>query len=119
MLIGGAGADYYDCGDGYDVVVDFNPTKGDTTADNCEVILTHSAYSIDLLCTNNEITGKDYHYKQSSASVNSTEGIMNTSTISNSISSSTLTESPSQLHCSNDDDVSISVNDKLTQLNAE
>ena len=116
VLVGGAGSDYYDCGDGYDVVVDFNPTKGDTTADNCEVILTHSAYSIDLLCTNNEITGKDYHYQQSSASVNSTERIMNTSIISNKSSSSILTESLSYLHCSNDDDVSISLNNNLIQL---
>ena len=116
VLVGGAGSDYYDCGDGYDVVVDFDPTKGDTTADNCEVILTHSAYSIDLLCTNNEITGKDYHYQQSSASVNSTERIMNTSIISNKSSSSILTESLSYLHCSNDDDVSISLNNNLIQL---
>jgi Ca2+-binding RTX toxin-like protein len=72
--IGGAGADYFDCGIGYDVVVDFNPTKGDTTADNCEVMLTHSAYSIDLLCTGNENAGKYYQYQQSSASIDSTEG---------------------------------------------
>lgn len=121
VLIGGKGADYFDCESGYDVIVDFNPTKGDTTADNCEVILTHSAYNIELLCTNNENTGMDYHYQRSSASVNSTEAIMNTSTISHSISSgsgsSILTESLSHLDCNSDDDVSISANDNLTQLN--
>ena len=36
LLKGGDGADYFDCGDGLDVIVDFDPSKGDTHANNCE-----------------------------------------------------------------------------------
>jgi Ca2+-binding RTX toxin-like protein len=39
VLIGGPGANYFDCGDGNDVLIDFNPSKGDTQANNCEVVL--------------------------------------------------------------------------------
>jgi hypothetical protein len=43
LFIGVPGADYFDCGDGQDVVVvHFNPAQGNTHADNCEVILTHN-----------------------------------------------------------------------------
>jgi Ca2+-binding RTX toxin-like protein len=38
ILEGGPGADYFDCGDGQDLIVDFNPLQGDTHADNCEDI---------------------------------------------------------------------------------
>jgi Ca2+-binding RTX toxin-like protein len=39
VLEGGknSGANYFDCGDGYDVIIDFNPAKGDITAGNCEI----------------------------------------------------------------------------------
>jgi Ca2+-binding RTX toxin-like protein len=39
VLKGGenSGANYFDCGDGYDVIIDFNPAKGDVTAGNCEI----------------------------------------------------------------------------------
>jgi Ca2+-binding RTX toxin-like protein len=40
ILIGGPGANYFDCGDGNDVIMDFNSAKGDIQADNCEVVLT-------------------------------------------------------------------------------
>jgi hypothetical protein len=36
ILEGGDGADYFDCGDGLDVIVDFEPGKGDTHTSNCE-----------------------------------------------------------------------------------
>ncbi|MCC2648709.1 MAG: hypothetical protein K0R16_1512 [Nitrososphaeraceae archaeon] len=36
--MGGDGADYFDCGDGLDVIVDFNPAQGDTHTNNCEDI---------------------------------------------------------------------------------
>ncbi len=49
VLIGGPGADFFDCGDGQDTVIDFNPTQGDTHADNCEVILTHNSHDIDFM----------------------------------------------------------------------
>ena len=48
-LYGGPGADFFDCGDGQDTVIDFNPTQGDTHADNCEVILTHNSHDIDFM----------------------------------------------------------------------
>ena len=38
ILEGDSGADYFDCGDNYDVVVDFDPSEGDTHANNCEDI---------------------------------------------------------------------------------
>ena len=37
-LIGGPGKDYFNCGDGQDVIVDFNPSQGDTRTEDCEVI---------------------------------------------------------------------------------
>ena len=39
VSIGGKGANYFDCGDGSDVIVDFDPNKGDTQSGNCEVVL--------------------------------------------------------------------------------
>jgi hypothetical protein len=36
--------------DGYDIVVDFDPKKGDTSADNCEVALTHNSNDIHVFC---------------------------------------------------------------------
>ena len=39
VLIGGPGADYFDCSEGYDIIIDFDPARGDTHADNCEVVL--------------------------------------------------------------------------------
>lgn len=38
-LQGGPGADYFDCGEGVDVIIDFNLTQGDDNAGNCEEIL--------------------------------------------------------------------------------
>jgi hypothetical protein len=39
VLKGGenSGANYFDCGDGLDTIIDFNPAKGDITAGNCEI----------------------------------------------------------------------------------
>ena len=39
VLKGGenSGANYFDCGDGLDVIIDFNPKRGDVTAGNCEI----------------------------------------------------------------------------------
>ena len=39
FLIGGPDADYFDCGDGIDVIMDFNLTQGDDRAGNCEEII--------------------------------------------------------------------------------
>ena len=39
VSIGGKGANYFDCGDGSDVIVDFDPNKGDVQSGNCEVVL--------------------------------------------------------------------------------
>jgi Ca2+-binding RTX toxin-like protein len=38
ILVGELGSDYFDCGDGVDVVIDFNLTEGDDSAGNCEEI---------------------------------------------------------------------------------
>jgi Ca2+-binding RTX toxin-like protein len=38
ILVGEPGSDYFDCGDGVDVVIDFNLTEGDDSAGNCEEI---------------------------------------------------------------------------------
>ncbi|MGC1132995.1 MAG: hypothetical protein WA941_09235 [Nitrososphaeraceae archaeon] len=40
VLIGGPGQDYFDWGDGCDILINFNLSKGDSLADNCEVLLT-------------------------------------------------------------------------------
>jgi Ca2+-binding RTX toxin-like protein len=39
VLKGGenSGANYFDCGEGLDVIIDFNPARGDITAGNCEI----------------------------------------------------------------------------------
>jgi hypothetical protein len=37
-LVGGPGADFFDCGPGLDVVKDFNATEGDVHLANCEII---------------------------------------------------------------------------------
>src|SRR5215203_1923121 len=39
VSIGGKGANYFDCGDGNDVIIDFDPDKGDAQSGNCEVVL--------------------------------------------------------------------------------
>ena len=39
VSIGGKGVNFFDCGDGSDILVDFDPEKGDTQSGNCEVIL--------------------------------------------------------------------------------
>ena len=41
VLEGGPGADFFDCGMGFDTVVDFNPNEGDITNDNCEDVRTN------------------------------------------------------------------------------
>jgi Ca2+-binding RTX toxin-like protein len=38
ILHGGLGADYFDCGDGIDVIIDFNLEQADDNAGNCEEI---------------------------------------------------------------------------------
>jgi Ca2+-binding RTX toxin-like protein len=38
IVIGGPGADYFDCGEGIDVIMDFNLKQGDDRAGNCEEI---------------------------------------------------------------------------------
>ena len=50
VLIGGKSANYFDCSDGYDTIIDFEPLKGDTKAENCEVSLTHNSKNIEFLC---------------------------------------------------------------------
>jgi Ca2+-binding RTX toxin-like protein len=39
VLLGGenSGPNYFDCGDGFDTITDFNLAKGDVTAGNCEI----------------------------------------------------------------------------------
>ena len=39
VLQGGLGADYFDCGDGVDIVIDSNVSEGDDSAGNCEELL--------------------------------------------------------------------------------
>jgi hypothetical protein len=33
---GGQGADYFDCGEGIDMIIDFNLEQGDDSVGNCE-----------------------------------------------------------------------------------
>jgi hypothetical protein len=56
VLIGGKSADYFDCSDGYDTIIDFEPLKGDTKAENCEVSLTHNPNDIEFLCDSGSLT---------------------------------------------------------------
>jgi RTX calcium-binding nonapeptide repeat (4 copies) len=56
ILVGGKGTDYFDCGDGYDTIIDFEPLKGDTKAENCEIALTHNPNDIEFLCDNGSLT---------------------------------------------------------------
>ena len=39
ILVDGSGADYFDCGEGTDVVIDFNISENDENAGNCEEII--------------------------------------------------------------------------------
>ena len=39
VSIGGKGVNFFDCGDGNDIIIDFDPDKGDTQSGNCEVVL--------------------------------------------------------------------------------
>lgn len=39
VSIGGKGVNFFDCGDGNDIIIDFDPSKGDTQSGNCEVVL--------------------------------------------------------------------------------
>ena len=39
ILEGGRGADYFDCGENYDIVVDYDPGDGDILANNCEEVI--------------------------------------------------------------------------------
>lgn len=36
VMWGGSGADHFDCGSGDDIIMDFNPSEGDTKESNCE-----------------------------------------------------------------------------------
>jgi Ca2+-binding RTX toxin-like protein len=38
IMQGGLGADYFDCGEGIDIIIDFNIEEGDDNAGNCEEI---------------------------------------------------------------------------------
>jgi hypothetical protein len=38
ILEGGRGADYFDCGENYDIVLDYDPGDGDILANNCEEV---------------------------------------------------------------------------------
>jgi Ca2+-binding RTX toxin-like protein len=41
VMIGGGGANYFDCGiNGAAVILDFNPSHGDTKASNCKFVIT-------------------------------------------------------------------------------
>jgi hypothetical protein len=42
ILQGGKGADYFDCREGVDIVIDFNLEEGDDNTGNCEEISTSS-----------------------------------------------------------------------------
>jgi RTX calcium-binding nonapeptide repeat (4 copies) len=37
-LRGGSGKDFFDCGFGFDIILDFDPSKGETYSTDCEVI---------------------------------------------------------------------------------
>ena len=38
IMIGGPGADFFDCGDGTDSVIDYSPSQGDVLSNNCEIV---------------------------------------------------------------------------------
>jgi hypothetical protein len=40
-LEGGDGADFFECGDGLDMIVDYDPSKGDMHTSNCEDVRKH------------------------------------------------------------------------------
>lgn len=46
-MVGGPGADFFDCGSGLDVVKDFNATEGDVYMPNCEII--HDKWLIEII----------------------------------------------------------------------
>ena len=47
IMIGGSGANYFDCGpNGNGVILDFNPAKGDTKAPNCKFVITSYSNNI-------------------------------------------------------------------------
>jgi hypothetical protein len=39
ILEGGRGADYFDCGENYDIVLDYDPGDGDILSTNCEEVI--------------------------------------------------------------------------------
>jgi hypothetical protein len=46
-MIGGSGANCFDCGrNGHAVILDFNPAKGDTKAPNCKFVITSYSNNI-------------------------------------------------------------------------
>ena len=51
---GGKGSDYFDCGEGYDTIIDFDPARGHTKGDNCEIALTHNPNDIQFSCDGND-----------------------------------------------------------------
>ncbi|MGB8936418.1 MAG: hypothetical protein WCC17_15085 [Candidatus Nitrosopolaris sp.] len=46
-MIGGSGANYFDCGpNGNGVILDFNPAKGDAKSPNCKFVITSYSNNI-------------------------------------------------------------------------
>jgi hypothetical protein len=74
VLIGGRGADYFDCGDGLDTIIDFNPAKGDIQAGNCEVSLGHKANNIGLKSVSEEESADPQTNPQFADSSNNEQG---------------------------------------------
>jgi Ca2+-binding RTX toxin-like protein len=72
VLIGGKSSDYFDCGDGYDTIIDFEPQSGDTKAENCEIILTHNSNDIEFLCDRDSLM----------STIMTTTGTLSNSTVS-------------------------------------
>ena len=93
ILFGSKGANYFDCGEGYDTIIDFAPTKGDTNSDNCEVVLTHGSKNTKINCDSSS-DGTKFQSK-----IKSEEGVNNSV-----ISSSTISiPNPLDMLCDDED----------------
>jgi Ca2+-binding RTX toxin-like protein len=38
VMLGGPGSNYFECGDGFDTVLDYSPSKGDIISNGCEIV---------------------------------------------------------------------------------